>query len=103
MLKAHGHEFSCDERERAGAASRRSVLKGASLAALSAAFGVAIPFGRFMPEGYLRVALAQEAKLDLPGKSPELVVIGDKPLVAETPAHMLDDDVTPTGVLEDHD
>ena len=44
------------------------------------------------------MALAQEAKLDFPGKSPELVVIGDKPLVAETPAHLLDDDVTPTEV-----
>ena len=98
MRKAQGHEFSCDDRERADGVSRRSVLKGASLAAMSAAIGAAIPFGRFMPEGYVPVALAQEAKLDFPGKSPELVVIGDKPLVAETPAHLLDDDVTPTEV-----
>jgi len=98
MPKAQGHEFSCDGRERAGAAGRRSVLKGASLAAISAALGAAIPFGRFMPEGYIPVALAQDGALDFPGKSSDLVVIGDKPLVAETPAHLLDDDVTPTEV-----
>ncbi|MCE3248476.1 MAG: hypothetical protein K0R41_2301, partial [Geminicoccaceae bacterium] len=53
MRKAHGHEFSCDDRERADGASRRSVLKGVSLASMSAAIGAAIPFGRFMPEGYV--------------------------------------------------
>jgi hypothetical protein len=47
---------------------RRRVLEGVSLAAMSAAIGAAIPFGRFMPEGYMPVALAQEAKLDIPGK-----------------------------------
>jgi sulfite oxidase len=98
MHKAHGYEFTSDAGEPAGGASRRSVLKGASLAAISAAIGAAIPFGRFMPQGYLPVALAQEAKLDFPGKSSELVVIGDRPLVAETPAHLLDDDVTPIEV-----
>jgi DMSO/TMAO reductase YedYZ molybdopterin-dependent catalytic subunit len=74
------------------------VLKGASLAAISAALGATIPFGRFMPQGYVPVALAQDTKLDFPGKSSALVVIGDRPLVAETPAHLLDDDVTPIEV-----
>ncbi|HET6519161.1 MAG TPA: twin-arginine translocation signal domain-containing protein, partial [Geminicoccaceae bacterium] len=77
---------------------RRGFLKGAGLAAMGAALGAAIPFGRFMPAGYVPVALAQDAALEFPGKSAELVVIGDRPLVAETPAHLLDDDVTPTAV-----
>jgi DMSO/TMAO reductase YedYZ molybdopterin-dependent catalytic subunit len=77
---------------------RRVFLKGAGLAAMSAVLGAAIPFGRFMPAGYVPVALAQNATLEFPGKSPELVVIGDRPLVAETPAHLLDDEVTPTAV-----
>jgi sulfite oxidase len=66
---------------------------------MGAALGAAIPFGRFMPAGYVPVALAQEQqRLRLPGKSEELVVLGDKPLVAETPAHLLDPDVTPTAL-----
>jgi DMSO/TMAO reductase YedYZ molybdopterin-dependent catalytic subunit len=74
------------------------MLRGASLAAFSAALGAIIPYRRFMPEDYVPVALAQEARLAVPGKSPDLVVLGDKPLVAETPAHLLDDEVTPTAV-----
>ncbi len=34
--------------------------------------------------------------LNFPGKNDRLVVIGDRPLVAETPEHLLNDDTTPT-------
>ena len=34
--------------------------------------------------------------LNFPGKSDKLVVLGERPLVAETPEHLLDDDTTPT-------
>ena len=62
------------------------------------ALGAAIPFGRHLPTGMLPVALAQSAPqmLDFPGKEKGLIVLGDRPLVAETPEHMLDDDTTPT-------
>jgi sulfite oxidase len=94
-----GHRPHRDDHGLAGVGlGRRGALKGTSLAALSAALGAAVPFGRFMPEGYVPVALAQEGRLELPGKTTELVVLGDRPLVAETPAHLLDDEVTPTGV-----
>ncbi|MCS6876987.1 MAG: sulfite oxidase [Geminicoccaceae bacterium] len=96
------HELYADDPERADALvfGRRGVLRGASLLAMSAALGgVAIPFARFMPEGYLPVALAGEAKAVFPGKHPGLVLLSDKPLVAETPAHLLDDPVTPTDRL----
>ena len=33
--------------------------------------------------------------LNFPGKSDKLVVLGEKPLVAETPESLLDDDTTP--------
>jgi sulfite oxidase len=98
MRQVHGDASARDGRERTGVATRRKMLKGASLAALSAAIGATIPFGRFMPQGYIPVALAQDTKLDFPGKSSELMVIGDRPLVAETPAYLLDDDVTPIEV-----
>jgi len=70
---------------------RRTLLKGTALAAA----GVALP----------GAALAQNAPaskgpkfLEMEGKA-KLVVLGDRPLVAETPASLLDDDVTPTDKL----
>jgi DMSO/TMAO reductase YedYZ molybdopterin-dependent catalytic subunit len=79
---------------------------------MSAAVGGSIVHHAYMPGGLLPAAFAQEAKkdapgaapppaagpqkLDFPGKDPNLVVLGDRPLVAETPEHLLDDDTTPT-------
>jgi DMSO/TMAO reductase YedYZ molybdopterin-dependent catalytic subunit len=118
---AHERERSIDELyqddpERADAevfgrkatASRRGFLGGAGLAAMGAAVGGAIPFADRMPNGLIPAALAQAPSsgpapaqpagpkhLQFPGKSDKLVVLGDRPLVAETPEHLLDDDVTP--------
>src|SRR5690606_8743408 len=67
--------------------------KGAGLATMGAMLGAAIPFSRNMPAGFLPVALAATpAKID--GKE-GLIVHNDRPVNAETPAHLLDDDVTP--------
>jgi len=88
------------ERADAVALGRRGIIRGASLAALGAALGAAIPFARNLPSGLLPVALAQGKGpqfLDFPGKDKGLVVLGDRPLVAETPEHLLDDDTTPVG------
>lgn len=86
------------ERAEALAWGRRGALKGASLAALGAALGTAVPFGGRMPGGLLPAALAQPAGdapvLRMDGKAP-LILLGERPLVAETPETMLDDDVTP--------
>src|SRR5499426_1590838 len=83
--------------------SRRGFLGGAGLAAMSAAVGGTIPFAANMPGGLVPAAFAQGAEppkgpqyLNFPGKSDKLVVLGDRPLVAETPEHVLDDDTTPT-------
>lgn len=83
--------------------SRRGFLGGAGLAAMSAAVGGTIPFAANMPGGLVPAALAQGAAspqgpqyLKFPGKSDKLVVLGERPLVAETPEHLLDDDTTPT-------
>ena len=68
--------------------------------AIGAALGMAMPFGRHLPVGMLPIALAQGKGpqfLDFPGKDKGLVVLGDKPLVAETPEHLLDDDTTTVG------
>jgi sulfite oxidase len=84
--------------------SRRGFLGGSGLAAMSAAVGGAISFADQMPGGLIPAALAQAQPpapkgpqyLNFPGKSDKLVVLGDRPLVAETPEHLLDDHTTPT-------
>jgi sulfite oxidase len=90
--------------------SRRGFLGGAGLAAMSAAVGGTIVHHAHMPGGLIPAAFAQDVKkdtpppappagpqkLNFPGKDSGLVVLGDKPLVAETPEHLLDDDTTPT-------
>ena len=74
---------------------RRGFLKGAGLAAMGAVVGGAIPFQRNMPAGLIPAALAQSTKdFKLAGKD-GLTVLNDRPINAETPAHLLDDDVTP--------
>lgn len=101
------HELYADDPERADALvfdrrtgpSRRGFLSGSGLATMTAMVGAPIAFAEFMPGGFIPKAFAQAAKepklLKMDGKA-ELVVLGDRPLVAETPAWMLDDDVTPT-------
>jgi sulfite oxidase len=88
---------------------RRGFLNGSALAAMGAAAGGSIPFAANIPGGLIPAAMAQgQAQgqtagapkgpqyLNFPGKSDKLVVLGERPLVAETPEHMLDDDTTPT-------
>lgn len=100
--------------------SRRGFLNGAGLAAMGAAVGGAIPFAANMPGGMIPAAMAQSSPagmppsaspapasaapkgpqyLKFPGKSDKLVVLGERPLVAETPENLLDDDTTPTDKL----
>ena len=91
------------------ASSRRGFLGGAGLAAVGAAIGGGMPFSN-TPGGLIPSANAQNAPapapapaapkgpqfLKFPGKNEGLVVLGDRPLVAETPESLLDDDTTPT-------
>ena len=97
---------------RASGVDRRGFLNGAGLAAMGAAVGGAIPFSHTMPAGLIPAALAQAQPpalppaaaptapkgpqyLNFPGKDGKLVLLGDKPLVAETPESLLNDDTTP--------
>lgn len=74
-------------------ADRRGFLRGAGLASMGAMLGAAIPFHRSMPSGFVPVALADATNVE--GKD-GLSLVNDKPLNAETPAHLLDDAITPT-------
>ena len=67
---------------------------------MSAILGAEVVFGRFMPAGLIPAALAEEMEpFAIPGKHPGLRVLNDRPLSAETPAHLLDDAVTPADRL----
>ncbi len=78
---------------RIGYADRRGFLHGAGLSALGLALGAAIPFHRTMPVGLVPAGLAQGLEID--GKD-GLTYLNDRPVNAETPPHLLDDDITPT-------
>jgi DMSO/TMAO reductase YedYZ molybdopterin-dependent catalytic subunit len=73
---------------------RRGFLRGAGLATMGALVGAAIPFHRNMPAGFIPEAMASTA-MEIAGKN-GLTILNDRPVNAETPAHLLDDDVTPT-------
>lgn len=83
--------------------SRRGFLEGAGLVSMGVVVGGVIPFATNMPAGLVPAAYAQTSSteqtgpqyLEFPGKDKGLVVLGEKPLVAETPEHLLDDDTTP--------
>jgi sulfite oxidase len=91
-----------------GGASRRSFLGGTGLAAVGAVIGGTMPFSKdsgvgvseALAQGAVAAPAAAAAKgpqpLKYPGKDSGLVVLGDRPLVAETPEIFLDDDTTPT-------
>ncbi|NKB32923.1 MAG: molybdopterin-dependent oxidoreductase [Pseudomonadales bacterium] len=77
------------------AVTRRGFLKRSGLVALSTALGMTVPFARFMPAGLIPAAYAADnAPSNIEGKE-GLIILNDRPVNAETPAHLLDDDVTP--------
>ncbi|GAA5194730.1 sulfite oxidase [Ferrimonas gelatinilytica] len=75
--------------------SRRGFLKKSGLLAMSAALGGYIPFASKMPGGLIPAAFAEAPEpFSIEGKE-GLRVLNDRPINAETPAHLLDDDFTP--------
>lgn len=68
--------------------SRRQFIRDAALLAFSSSL---------LPKGIVPVVLAEEA-FAIPGKD-GLKVLNDRPINAETPAHLLDDRVTPASRL----
>ena len=84
---------------RAAGTDRRGFLKGAGLAAMERFLRAGVPMARYMPAGLIPAPLAGAAQsIALPGKS-GLVILSDRPIGAECPAHLLDDPVTPVDRL----
>lgn len=76
---------------------RRGFLRGAGLTSMAALLGVSfIPYHRNMPQGLIPAAMADDTMpFSIEGKE-GLTILNDRPVNAETPAHLLDDAVTPT-------
>jgi len=74
---------------------RRGFLKGAGLATMGAVLGATIPFHRNMPAGLIPAALAEGLENFVIEGKEGLRVLNDRPVNAETPAHLLDDPITP--------
>jgi DMSO/TMAO reductase YedYZ molybdopterin-dependent catalytic subunit len=79
--------------------SRRGFLKKGATLLMGGILGSNMVFAENMPEGMRPVGLWLDENDPLYGKHPDLVVLNDRPLNAETPPHLLDDMVTPADVL----
>ncbi|MDU0356183.1 sulfite oxidase [Paraglaciecola aquimarina] len=84
----------------ADAAEKQGFTRRDFIASMSALLGSRIVFAGALPLGMVPVALANnEQAFKIAGKHSELVVLNDRPINAETPAHLLDDKVTPSDKL----
>ena len=76
--------------------TRRGFLKKSALAFMGAILGAEIVFAREMPAGLIPAALLDtDDPFPIPGKHPGLIILNDRPWNVETPAHLLDDAITP--------
>ena len=74
--------------------SRRGFLKKTGLASMALAIGSQIPFFRNMPGRFIPLALAEtDQKKIIEGKE-GLIILNDRPINAEPPAHLLDEEFT---------
>lgn len=79
--------------------TRRGFLKKGALLFMGSILGGKIVFGEQMPAGLIPAGLFDGYDGPIKGKHPGLLVLNDRPVNAETPAHLLDDFATPSEVL----
>src|SRR5690554_7303448 len=79
--------------------NRRGFLRKMSLGTLSALLGADIVFSETMPAGYLPVIFQDKDPSDVFGKDKEMIVLNTQPWNIESPAHLLDDKITPASKM----
>lgn len=79
--------------------SRRGFLKKGALLFMGSVLGGKVVFGDSMPAGLIPVGIFDFHDGPIKGKHPGLTILNDRPVNAETPAHLLDDFATPAEVL----
>ncbi|MFT4601661.1 MAG: DMSO/TMAO reductase YedYZ molybdopterin-dependent catalytic subunit [Arenicella sp.] len=80
--------------------SRRSFIGKSALATLAAVVGSKVVFADNFPDDLEPIGLeTDEVNEKIPGKSDQLTILNRKPWNAETPPHLLDDEVTPAHLM----
>lgn len=79
--------------------TRRGFLQKGGLMLMGSVLGGKIVFADHMPGGLIPIGLFEQDDTPIPGKHPDLVVLNDRPVNAETPAHLLNESLTPADVL----
>ena len=75
--------------------SRRGFLKNAGLATMGTILGAPMVYAAHFPAGLIPAGLLDLNPFEpIPGKHPELTILGDRPLNVETPPHLLDELLT---------
>src|SRR5690606_1868393 len=75
---------------------RRNFLKNSTLGTLAALLGTDIVFGAAMPKHYIPIIFQDQDPTKLFGKHKGMIILNDRPWNIETPAHLLDDKITPS-------
>ncbi|MEM7573786.1 MAG: sulfite oxidase [Bacteroidota bacterium] len=87
-------------KQRGHSSSRRSFLQQSASTAILASLGTSMVFADFFPAGLTPVGLLDTAPSSgLPGKHEGLTILNDRPINAETPPHLLDDELTPNDLF----
>lgn len=81
------------------AKNRRQFLKDTAIAVSGFMLGVPIVFANKIPVGYTLVGDVQDLGEPLPEKHPQMTILNDRPVNAETPPHLLDADLTPNDLF----
>ncbi|MEL7221332.1 MAG: molybdopterin-dependent oxidoreductase, partial [Bacteroidota bacterium] len=80
--------------------TRRGFIKASALAAMNIALGAKMVYANNFPLDLIPAGLTNsDAAFELPGKDSRLVVLNDKPINAETPPFLLDDELTPNSLF----
>ena len=74
--------------------TRRGFIKKSGLAAMTMAIGSQIPFFRNMPDGFIPLAIAEKNDQKVIEGKEGLIVLNDRPINIEPPAHLLDEEFT---------
>jgi len=83
-----------------GVKDRRDFMKKSILVSIAAFVGLPVVYAKNYPNGLIPVGILDGTiPLDLIGKSDKLTILNDRPINAETPAHLLDDDLTPNDLF----